>query len=252
MQGHSSEDELFDDVEAEEARLEEQEQADMEAAEAEEAVNPKPAADPNDPAQILIVLDKLKSENAELKDRTLRAVAEMENLRKRTAREINDARSYAVANFARDLLAVGDNLQRAIQAVSEEKRQSGSDDFKALFEGVELTERELLKALTNAGVTKFDPTGEKFDPNFHQAMFELPNPELPNNSVAQVVQEGFKIGDRVLRPAMVGIAKGGPKFEDVVKEEPQLEAVADAEPEAAEVITEEMLNPDTPETDDTV
>ena len=208
------EDEFFDDVEAEEARLEEEEQAELEAAEEEQE-----EADPNDPDRILSVLDKLKAENEELKDRTLRTVAEMDNLRKRTAREMVDARSYAVANFARDLLGVGDNLQRAIQAVPAEKRESGSEDFKTLIEGVELTERELLKALTNAGVTKFNPEGEKFDPNFHQAMFEMPNPELPNNSVAQVVQEGYKIGERVLRPAMVGVAKGGPKFEDIVTTE---------------------------------
>ena len=218
------EDEFFDDIEAEEERLAEEEQAEMEAEDAE--APSKPAADPNDPAQILSVLDKLKAENEELKDRTLRTVAEMENLRKRTAREILDTRSYAVANFARDLLGVGDNLQRAIQAVPEEKRENGSDEFKALIEGVELTEREMLKALTNAGVSKFNPEGEKFDPNFHQAMFEMPNPEVPNNSVAQVVQEGYKIGERVLRPAMVGVAKGGPKFEDVVEpdvvEEPEI------------------------------
>lgn len=215
--GQRPEDEFFDDVEAEEARQEEREQAEMEAAEAEEAANPKPQADPNDPTQILSVLDKLKAENEEMKDRTLRTVAEMENLRKRTAREIADARSYAVANFARDLLGVGDNLQRAIQAVPAEKRESGSDDFKALIEGVELTERELLKAFTNAGVTKFNPEGEKFDPNMHQAMFEMPNPAVPNNSVAQVVQEGYKIGERMLRPAMVGVAKGGPKFETIAE-----------------------------------
>ena len=215
------EDELFDDVEAEEERLAEEEQAELEAADALGETKPPPKVDSDDPATILGVLDKLRQENDELKDRTLRTVAEMENLRKRTAREIADARSYAIANFARDLLGVGDNLQRAIQAVPEEKRTTGSEDFKALFEGVELTERELLKAMTNAGVTKFDPKGEKFDPNFHQAMFEIPDENLPNNSVAQVVQEGYKIGERVLRPAMVGIAKGGPKFEDaVVEEEP--------------------------------
>ena len=219
------EDEYFDDIEAEEALMEEREQAELDAAENE------PEADSNDPAQILSVLDKLKAENEELKDRTLRTVAEMDNLRKRTAREMTDARSYAVANFARDLLGVGDNLQRAIQAVPPEKRESGSDDFKALIEGVELTERELLKALTNAGVTKFNPEGEKFDPNFHQAMFEMPDENLPNNSVAQVVQEGYKIGERVLRPAMVGVAKGGPKFEDVV---PPAEQAADADGSAEE------------------
>ena len=226
----SPEDEFFDDIEAEEAMMEEREQAELEAADAVDSAGAAADADPNDPAQILAVLDKLKSENEELKDRTLRTVAEMDNLRKRTAREMTDARTYAVSNFARDLLGVGDNLQRAIQAVTPEKRESGSDEFKALLEGVELTERELLKALTSAGVTKFNPEGEKFDPNFHQAMFELPDPNLPNNSVAQVVQEGYKIGDRVLRPAMVGVAKGGPKFEDVAK--PDAAAAADPLTEA--------------------
>lgn len=211
------EDALFDDLEAEEARLEEEEQAEMDAAE-EEAAN-EPETDPNDPATILALLDKLKAENEEMKDKMLRTVAEMDNLRKRTAREMSDTRSYAVAGFARDLLGVGDNLQRAIQAVPADKRESGSDEFKALIEGVEMTERELLKALDNAGVKKFNPEGEKFDPNKHQAMFEMPNPEVPNNSVQQVVQEGYTIGERILRPAMVGVAKGGPKFEDVAQPE---------------------------------
>ncbi|MEL6503016.1 MAG: nucleotide exchange factor GrpE [Pseudomonadota bacterium] len=224
MDGRTPEDALFDDLEAEEARLEAEEQAELEAAEAEEELEPKVEADPNDPAQILTVLDKLKAENEELKDQTLRTVAEMDNLRKRTAREITDARTYAVTKFARDLLGVGDNLQRAIQAVTAEKRESGSEEFKALLEGVELTERELLKALDSAGVTKFNPQGEKFDPNLHQAMYEVPDTQAPNNSVAQVVQEGYKIGERVLRPAMVGVAKGGPKFEDVVKESEEAEA----------------------------
>ncbi len=210
----TSEDALFDDLEAEEERLAEEEQAELEAA--DQLEDEEPAADPNDPATVLAVLDKLRSENEELKDRTLRTIAEMDNLRKRTAREMADARTYAVAGFARDLLVVGDNLQRAIQAVPAEKRESGSEEFKALIEGVEMTERELLKGLENAGVKKFNPEGEKFDPNLHQAMFEIPNPDVPNNSVQQVVQEGFTIGERVLRPAMVGVAKGGPKFEDVV------------------------------------
>ena len=146
----SPEDQFFDDIEAEEAMQEEREQAELEAADAMDASEGRPArqADPNDPAQVLSVLDKLKAENEELKDRTLRTVAEMDNLRKRTAREMTDARTYAVSNFARDLLGVGDNLQRAIQAVPAEKRESGSEEFKALIEGVELTERELLKAET--------------------------------------------------------------------------------------------------------
>ena len=226
----SPEDEFFDDIEAEEAMMEEREQTELEAA---DAAGGSAEADPNDSTQILSVLDKLKAENEELKDRTLRTVAEMDNLRKRTAREMTDARTYAVSNFARDLLAVGDNLQRAIQAVPAEKRESGSEEFKALIEGVELTERELLKALTRAGVNKFNPEGEKFDPNFHQAMFELPGLNLPNNSVAQVVQEGYKIGERVLRPAMVGVAKGGPKFEDVVKPDSEESGDAAAPPQEA-------------------
>ena len=133
---------------------------------------------------------------------------------------------YQVVTHPSGDLGVGDNLQRAIQAVSEEKRESGSEEFKNLLEGVELTERELLKALDKAGVTKFNPEGEKFEPNLHQAMFEMPDENKPNNSVAQVVQEGYKIGERVLRPAMVGVAKGGPKFEAAVAEEATAEEAA--------------------------
>ncbi len=213
----SEEDALFDDLEAEEERLAAEEQAEMEAEDAPEDAA-KPAPNQNDPETVLAVLDKLRAENEELKDKMLRTVAEMENLRRRTAREIADSRTYAVTGFARDLLAVGDNLQRAIQAVPADKREHGSDEFKNLIEGVELTERELLKALDKAGVKKFNPQGEKFDPNLHQAMFEMPNPDMPNNAVAQVVQEGYMIGERVLRPAMVGVAKGGPKFEDATSE----------------------------------
>ncbi len=229
MPGTRNEDEaLFDDLAAEEERLAAEEQAELDAAEAEEGGEGTPWTNPrsgDDPEQVLAVLDSLRAENEELKDKALRAHAEMENLRRRTSKEVADTRSYAVSKFARDLLSVADNLQRAIQAVPEEKRESGSDEFKALIEGVELTDRELNKALEANGVKKFNPEGEKFDPNLHQAMFEMPNPAVPNNSVAQVVQEGFMIGDRVLRPAMVGVAKGGPKFEEVMAEE-QAETMA--------------------------
>lgn len=156
-------------------------------------------------------IEKLRAEAAELKDQNLRLVAEMENLRRRTQREVTDAKSYAVANFARDMLGVNDNLGRAIDAVSDEKRASGSEEFKSLLEGVELTAKSMLSTMERHGVKKLAPEGEKFDPNFHQAMFEVPNPEVPNNTVVQVVQEGYSIGERVLRPAMVGVAKGGPK-----------------------------------------
>ena len=148
---------------------------------------------------------------AELKDRLLRTLAEMENLRKRTEREVADSRLYSVAAFARDLLVVADNMRRALDAVTPELRSNAQSGAKALIDGVELTERELLKALEKNGVRQFTPQGEKFDPNRHQAMFEIPDATVPAGSVVQVVQPGYMIGERVLRPAMVGVSKGGPK-----------------------------------------
>nr|CAD6426898.1 nucleotide exchange factor GrpE [Rhizobium sp. Q54] len=155
----------------------------------------------------------LQAENAELRDRFLRMAAEMENLRRRTARDVADARSYSVAAFARDMLGVSDNLRRAIDAVPAEMRQAADQTLSALLEGVEMTERSMLSALERHGVKKIDAEGQKFDPNYHQAMFEIPNAEVPNNTVLQVVQTGYTIGERVLRPAMVGVSKGGPKAE---------------------------------------
>ncbi len=153
----------------------------------------------------------LEREHAEMKDRLLRALAEMENLRKRTEREIADSRLYSVASFARDMLVVADNMRRALEAVSPELRASARAGVKALVDGVELTERELLKALEKNGVRQFTPQGEKFDPNLHQAMFEVPDSAVPAGSIVQVVQPGYMIGERVLRPALVALSKGGPK-----------------------------------------
>ncbi len=152
-------------------------------------------------------LVRLMKENEELKDARLRAVAEMENLRRRTQRDVADARSYAITNFARDMLAVSDNLRRALDAIPAD--QKSDPGVASLAEGVELTERSMLAALERHGIKKIDPQGERFDPNFHQAMFEVPNPDMPSNTVVQVVQAGYVIGERVLRPAMVGVAKGG-------------------------------------------
>jgi molecular chaperone GrpE len=157
------------------------------------------------------VVVRLIKENEDLKDRALRGVAEMENLRRRTARDVHDARAYAIANFARDMLSVSDNLRRALDAIPPETKAAGDAGFKALVEGVEITERAMLSALERHGVKKLEPKGEKFDPNFHQAMYEVPNPDVPANTVVEVVQSGYSIGERVLRPAMVGVAKGGPK-----------------------------------------
>ncbi|MTI44561.1 molecular chaperone GrpE [Roseibium hamelinense] len=172
------------------------------AAEADEAGSEDAAVDP---------IEALQAENAELKDRALRAIAEMENLRRRTEKELKDTRQYAVAGFARDMLTVSDNLRRALDFLPDEDRKNADAGIASLIEGVEMTERELLNQLEKNGVKRLDPEGQKFDPNFHQAMFEVPNTEVPNNTVVQVVQSGYVIGERVLRPAMVGVSKGGPK-----------------------------------------
>jgi len=154
-------------------------------------------------------LAEAQREAAEFKDKALRTLAEMENLRKRTEREVADARLYGNASFARDVLAVADNMQRALDAIEPELRNDAK--VNSLIEGVELTERELLKVLGKHGVEKFSPDGEKFDPNVHQAMFEMEHAELPPGHVAQVIQAGYMLGDRVLRPAMVAIVKAAPK-----------------------------------------
>ncbi|MCA1369169.1 nucleotide exchange factor GrpE [Bradyrhizobium sp. BRP14] len=190
---------------------ENQKAAAPEAAEQTEADASTAAPDP---------LELAKAENAELRDKYLRLAAEMDNLRRRTEREVKDAKSYSVAGFARDMLAVSDNLRRALEAIPAEARESGDAGLTALIEGVEMTERSMLAALERHGVKKLDPTGQRFDPNFHQAMFEVPNAEVPNNTVVQVVQAGYTIGERVLRPAMVGVAKGGPKVAAAENESP--------------------------------
>jgi molecular chaperone GrpE len=136
----------------------------------------------------------------------------MENLRKRTEREVADSRQYGIASFARDILGVADNFRRALDAVGPEVRAGADAGVASFIEGVELTEKELLKALEKNGIRKIEPLGEKFDPNLHQAMYEVPDPSVPSGSVVQVVQPGFVIGERILRPAMVAVAKGGPKM----------------------------------------
>jgi molecular chaperone GrpE len=135
----------------------------------------------------------------------------MENLRKRTERQVADARDYGIAAFARDILAVADNMERALGALDAELREKADAGTKALLDGVELTERELLKVLEKHGVKKFEPLDEKFDPNLHQAMLELPDASRPAGTVARVIQPGYMIGERILRPALVAVAKGGPK-----------------------------------------
>jgi len=161
------------------------------------------------------VSEALQAEVADLKDKLLRTVADMENLRKRTEREIADTRTYAIAGFARDMLTATDSLSRALSSLPAEARQSSDSTLISLIEGIEMTEREMQRLLAKHGVKPIEAEGQKFDPHRHQAMFEVPDPSRPEGTVVQVVQAGFAIGDRVLRPAMVGVSKGGPKIVNI-------------------------------------
>jgi len=154
-------------------------------------------------------VETLQKENAELKERLLRLAAEMENLRKRMAREIEDTRTYAITKFARDMLTATDSLSRALLVLPAETRDTADGPMKSLIDGIDLTEREMQRLLAVHGVKPIEAEGQKFDPHKHQAMFEVPDPTRPEGTVVQVVQTGYAIGDRVLRPAMVGVAKGG-------------------------------------------
>ena len=170
------------------------------------------AANQNDPlaaasaekAELMAAVD-------ELRDKYLRAAAEIENVRKRAEREIAESRAYGTALFARDVLSVADNLTRALAAIDPETRATAAGTLKALLDGIDLTQRELQKTLEKHGIRRLDPVGEKFDPNFHQAMFEVSDPNVAAGTIVEVMQPGYAIGDRVLRPALVVVAKGGPK-----------------------------------------
>ena len=174
-----------------------------------EPVVSKPYIMPDDPEAGSA--EALAKEAADARDKMLRTLAEMENLRKRTTREVADARTYGITGFARDVLDIADNLQRALDAVPAEARAAADPGLKALIEGVELTERSLLNALEKNGVKKFDPMGQKFDPNFQQAMYEVPDNSVAPGTVVQVIQTGYMIGERMLRPALVGVSKNEPK-----------------------------------------
>ena len=149
---------------------------------------------------------ELEEEIDTLKDQFLRAMAEAENVRKRSERQLAEAHKYGVANFARAVLTVADDLSRALAAVPEDQRQ-GDGLLQTLLGGVEAVERELAKVFEAHNIERIDPAGEPFDPNFHEAMFEVPNSDFPGGTVAQVVQPGYRLHDRLLRPARVGVAK---------------------------------------------
>lgn len=192
----------------------------------------EPSGAPNIPQKPAVKKDEiiaaLNTEVDDLKDRVLRAVAEMENLRRRTQREVADARAYAIADFARDMLTATDNLERALMTVPQDIRDNADPAMKSLIEGIEMTEREMQRLMQKNGVKPIFAEGEKFDPHKHQAMYEVPNDMVPAGTVVQVMQTGFAIGERVLRPAMVGVAKGGPKAAPQPAEESAQEQTGEA------------------------
>ena len=156
------------------------------------------------------IIAGLRAEAADLKDRLLRAHAEVDNIRKRSEREKEETAKYAITRLARDIVNVGDNFQRAIDAVPPDAAERDSA-LKSFLEGVTMTERELLNVLERYGIRRIDPRDEPFNPHLHQAVMEMQRTDVPAGTVVQVFQAGFMIEDRVLRPAMVAVAKGGPK-----------------------------------------
>ena len=158
-----------------------------------------------------------------LKNQLLRALADAENARRRARKDVEEARAYAISRFAQDLLGVGDNLSRALESIPAEQRKS-DDAVKAIADGIEMTAREFEAVLGRHGITRIDPLGEKFDYNLHQALFETAETDQPDGTVVQVFQTGYKIGERLLREAMVGVAKGGIAPADGGDSEAEVEA----------------------------
>jgi molecular chaperone GrpE len=169
----------------------------------DEANNPSPEAAPVDE------VDALRAEVADMRDRMLRALADAENTRRRAEREKQDASQYAVTKFARDMLQIADNFARALAAAPQALRDAADPQLKAVLDGVEVTERQLLASLERHGVKPIDTADGKFDPNLHQAIAEVPGGDKPPGSIVDVVQAGYTIGERLLRPAMVTVAKRG-------------------------------------------
>lgn len=181
------------------------------ADEARAAENDALAATDDLAAHFTAEKDRLEGEIATLKDKFLRAFAEADNVRRRAEREVADAKVYGITGFARDILTVADDFERALGAVDAEAREKAEGPLKTVLDGIDITARALTQTLSKHGVARIEAEGAKFDPNLHQAMFEVPNTELPSGTVVQVIQPGYKIGERVLRPALVGVSKGGPK-----------------------------------------
>lgn len=186
-------------------------------------------------------MEALQAENSELKDKNLRLVAEMENLRRRTERDKNEFSKYAISEFARDIVGVGDNIRRAIEAVPKDAAAS-DPAVRSLVEGVEVTERELLKVLERYQVTRFDPLGEPFNPHLHDAMTKVEVPNVPAETVVQVIHAGYMIGERVLRPAAVIVAKGGTATEQPQKSGGEAESGPETIPLGAMKIPDDAVS----------
>ncbi len=174
-------------------------------------------------------LKRAHKEVDELKDKVLRALAENENIRRRGSREREDASKYAISNFARDLLSVADNLGRALDALPENAKED--KNLGSFVEGVELTGRELVTVFEKHGIKEVKPHGDTFDHNLHQAMFEVEDADKPHGTVTEVMQIGYTLGNRLLRPAMVGVTKRPKPPEEPKAEEPEAEEATDAEAE---------------------
>lgn len=216
-----------------EPEIEADDKACAEAEAAEEAM-----ADPNQHSEVSGDGDtpprdrigELEAELATMKDQMLRALAEAENTRRRAERERQEATKYGAVGLARDLLSVSDNLRRALVALPDQARD-GDGWVKDLITGVELIERDLLDAFAKHGVVKMEPVGEPFDHKFHQAMFEMEDPEKPAGTVMQLMQPGYRLHDRLLRAAMVGVSKGGAKAGKKVEEKAKEKVEKKAEEE---------------------
>lgn len=184
--------------------------------EAAEAAEPSPWAEGDAAA--------LTAELAETKDRLLRALAEVENVRRRAQRDREESSRYAIANFAREMVTVADNLRRALESVTPEAR-AASPAVENLVVGVQMTENAMLAAFEGVGIKPIEAVGKPFDHNYHEALFEVPDPSQPAGTVVQEVERGYVLRDRLLRPAKVGVAKGGPRPEAASAE---AEAAGDA------------------------
>ncbi len=205
--GETAEENLAEDLAELEAEAGEVDPADVdaEAGSTEEGEGAQDDAPPT--------YEELESEVAALKDQLLRTLADGENLRRRTERDKADMSKYAITSFARQIVSVADNLTRALESVGEDAR-NGNEELNNLYVGIEMTEKELLNSFEQFNIKVVESIGQKFDHNLHQAMFEVEDLEQPAGLVVQEMQKGYVLHDRLLRPAMVGVSKGGPKLED--------------------------------------